>query len=125
MKPTSSEEVPNSNGSGNGSSGANIPPGYYLYDPDTLDDPGLLHGRHRLLRKGDAATGPIISSVILFVNAKQLQVCVCVCVSPACLCSYVCVSVTVRMIILILRATSMSSSVSRTHSCPRLSHSAR
>jgi hypothetical protein len=45
----------------------------YLYDPDFLDDPSMLHGSHRYVLQRAAPTGPIISSIILFVNKADLK----------------------------------------------------
>mmetsp|Transcript_12818 Transcript_12818/g.19294 ORF Transcript_12818/g.19294 Transcript_12818/m.19294 type:complete len:477 (-) Transcript_12818:154-1584(-) len=49
------------------------PSGNYLHDPYTLDDPDMMQGKHRYVLRGDASTGPVMSSVILFVNAKDLK----------------------------------------------------
>lgn len=45
----------------------------YLYDPNYIDDPELLHGSHRYVLQRSASTGPILSSIILFVNKKELE----------------------------------------------------
>ena len=45
----------------------------YLYDPDNLDDPSMLHGAHRYVLQRKAATGPILSSIIHFVNKADLK----------------------------------------------------
>lgn len=45
----------------------------YLYDPDSLDDPELLYGSHRYALPRTATTGPVISSIILYVNKKELK----------------------------------------------------
>lgn len=45
----------------------------YLYDPDFFDDPSMLHGAHRYVLQRKAATGPIISSIIHFVNKQELK----------------------------------------------------
>eukprot|EP01040_Poterioochromonas_malhamensis_P000948 gene948-1005_t len=45
----------------------------FLYDPNSLDDPNLLYGSHRYVLSRAAKTGPIISSIILYVNKKELK----------------------------------------------------
>lgn len=45
----------------------------FLYDPNSLDDPDMLQGKHRYLLNGKANTGPVVSSVVLFVNAVDLK----------------------------------------------------
>lgn len=45
----------------------------YAYDPNSVDDPGLLYGSHRYVSQRRAPTGPIISSVILFVKKQELK----------------------------------------------------
>ena len=45
----------------------------YLYDPNFVDDPCYNHGSTRLLNKGSSATGPVISSIILFVKKNELK----------------------------------------------------
>lgn len=45
----------------------------YLYDPNFVDDPNYNHGSHRYVLQRSAATGPVISSIILFVNKKELK----------------------------------------------------
>ncbi|CAE7572000.1 Cables1, partial [Symbiodinium microadriaticum] len=45
----------------------------FLHDPDILDDTELVQGKHRHVMRGDALTGPVMSSVILYVNAKDLK----------------------------------------------------
>jgi hypothetical protein len=45
----------------------------YLYDPNALDDPSMLHGAHRYVLQRKAATGPVISSIIHFVNKSELK----------------------------------------------------
>jgi hypothetical protein len=45
----------------------------YLYDPNCLDDPDLLYGSHRYVLSKSSSTGPIISSIILYVNKKELK----------------------------------------------------
>lgn len=45
----------------------------YLYDPNILDDPDMLHGAHRYVLGRAAQTGPILSSMILYVNDKDLK----------------------------------------------------
>jgi hypothetical protein len=74
--------------------------GDYVYDPNVLDDPEMIQvpippypapvplspplipllssfchrqGKHRYVLRGDAMTGPLISSVILYVNRKDLK----------------------------------------------------
>jgi hypothetical protein len=45
----------------------------FLYDPNILDDPDLLYGSHRYVLQKAVNTGPIISSIILYVNKKDLK----------------------------------------------------
>ena len=45
----------------------------YLYDPNLLDNPDLLYGSHRYVLQKSYMTGPIISSVILYVNKDELK----------------------------------------------------
>lgn len=45
----------------------------YMYDPDCLDDPSMLHGSHRYVLQRSAPTGPVVSSVILYVNEQELE----------------------------------------------------
>lgn len=45
----------------------------YLYDPDFIDDPNMLHGSHRYVLQRKASTGPIISSIIHFVKKQDLK----------------------------------------------------
>lgn len=45
----------------------------FLYDPHALDDPAMIHGAHRYVLQRSASTGPILSSVILYVNKKELK----------------------------------------------------
>lgn len=45
----------------------------YLYDPNFIDDPSMLHGAHRYVLQRKASTGPIISSIIHFVNKQELK----------------------------------------------------
>lgn len=45
----------------------------YMYDPDSLDDPNLVHGSHRYVLQRHASTGPVIASVILYVNKTELK----------------------------------------------------
>jgi hypothetical protein len=63
----------------------------YRFDPNTLDDPDMLQvrllssiltwtnfniveqGKHRYVLRGGDMTAPVMSSVILFVNAKDLK----------------------------------------------------
>lgn len=45
----------------------------YLYDPDILDDPDMTSGKHRYLMVGERSTGPVISSIILFVKPNELK----------------------------------------------------
>lgn len=44
-----------------------------FYDPNILDDPEMLHGGNRHVLKKEEKTGPIVSSVILYVNDKDLK----------------------------------------------------
>jgi hypothetical protein len=44
-----------------------------MHDPNFIDDPGMLHGSHKFTPKRTAATGPIISSVIFFVDKSVLK----------------------------------------------------
>jgi hypothetical protein len=45
----------------------------FLYDPDALDDPELAQGKHRYVLFGSEKTGPLKSSVILYVNDDDLH----------------------------------------------------
>lgn len=45
----------------------------YMYDPNILDDPDMNHGSHKFVLEKNATTGPIISSIILFVTDKALK----------------------------------------------------
>eukprot|EP01041_Mallomonas_annulata_P009802 gene9802-20391_t len=45
----------------------------FLYEPNSLDDPDMLQGKHRSLRHGAANTGPVVSSIISFVNDHDLR----------------------------------------------------
>jgi len=47
----------------------------YSHDPDFLDDPAMIHGAAKYLQNGkkDAKIGPVLSSVILFVNPQELK----------------------------------------------------
>lgn len=45
----------------------------YIYDPDYLDDPGMLYGSHKYVLPRAQLTGPLISSIILYVNKKDLK----------------------------------------------------
>jgi len=45
----------------------------FAFDPNFIDDPDLLHGSHRYVLQRSGRTGPIISSIILFVNKKELK----------------------------------------------------
>eukprot|EP01032_Pedospumella_encystans_P010270 gene10270-12022_t len=45
----------------------------YLYDPNFIDDPSMLHGSHRYVLQRKESTGPIISSIIHFVNKQDLK----------------------------------------------------
>lgn len=45
----------------------------FAFDPNFIDDPDLLHGSHRYVLQRSGCTGPIISSIILFVNKKELK----------------------------------------------------
>eukprot|EP01033_Poteriospumella_lacustris_P000832 gene832-595_t len=44
-----------------------------LYDPNTLDDPDLRYGCHRYVLQRSKNTGPILSSIITYVNKKDLK----------------------------------------------------
>ena len=47
---------------------------YLGYRPGVLDDPDMVQGRHRHVLVGDGRrTGPVISSILLFVNPKTLK----------------------------------------------------
>jgi hypothetical protein len=43
------------------------------YQPGFLDDPAMVQGRHRHVMVGDKVTGPIVSSVIQFVDPVDLK----------------------------------------------------
>ena len=45
----------------------------YMHDPNFIDNPNLLHAEYRHMMQRAAATGPLISSVILYVNELQLK----------------------------------------------------
>lgn len=45
----------------------------YICEPNLVDDPELIHGSHRYVLPKAAATGPIISSIILYVNKLNLK----------------------------------------------------
>eukprot|EP01038_Epipyxis_sp_PR26KG_P012988 gene12988-17416_t len=45
----------------------------FLFDPNALDDPELIHGSNKYVLQRAASTGPIISSIILFANEKELK----------------------------------------------------
>eukprot|EP01036_Dinobryon_divergens_P025959 gene25959-34559_t len=45
----------------------------YICEPNLVDDPELIHGSHRYVLPKAAATGPIISSIILYVNKTNLK----------------------------------------------------
>ena len=45
----------------------------YLHDPDYLDDPEMIHGASKQVMFGDARTGPVICSTILFKNPDELK----------------------------------------------------
>lgn len=45
----------------------------YLYDPNSLDDPSMLYGSHRYVLQRSVQTGPILSSMILYVNKEELR----------------------------------------------------
>ncbi|CAM9412182.1 unnamed protein product [Ectocarpus fasciculatus] len=53
---------------GDGAGGEKIP-----YKAGFLDDPALKVGRHRHMTKGDRNTGPVVSSVLLFVKPRVLK----------------------------------------------------
>eukprot|EP01034_Spumella_vulgaris_P038563 gene38563-47623_t len=43
----------------------------YLFDPDVLDDPSMLHGSHRYVLQKSASTGPIIIAIAV-INFERL-----------------------------------------------------
>jgi len=43
----------------------------YMHEPDALDDPDSLHGEHHHVAQRSATTGPILSSVILYINEQE------------------------------------------------------
>jgi hypothetical protein len=45
----------------------------YMHDPNVLDDPNMLHGSHRYVLGRAAVTGPVVSSIILYVNETELK----------------------------------------------------
>jgi hypothetical protein len=45
----------------------------FLHDPNVLDDPNMLHGSHRYVLGRSAVTGPVVSSIILYVNKTELK----------------------------------------------------
>jgi hypothetical protein len=45
----------------------------HAHDPDALDDPEMIHGAAKYVQLGDSKMGPVISSVILFVNHEELK----------------------------------------------------
>ena len=45
----------------------------YICEPNLIDDPEMIHGSHRYVLPRAASTGPIISSIILFVNKQTLK----------------------------------------------------
>lgn len=45
----------------------------FRHDPSLLDDPDMTQGKNRYILRGDAATGPVLTSVIIFVNHKELK----------------------------------------------------
>jgi hypothetical protein len=45
----------------------------YMFDPNSLDDPDLLHGSYKYVLKKASNTGPIVSSIILFANVDELK----------------------------------------------------
>lgn len=45
----------------------------FLYDPVSLDDPNMLYGSHRYVLQRSERTGPILSSIILYVNKRELK----------------------------------------------------
>ena len=45
----------------------------FLYDPDFLDDPSMLYGSHKYVLSRAEVTGPLISSIILYVNKHDLK----------------------------------------------------
>jgi hypothetical protein len=44
-----------------------------LYEPNSLDDPDLRYGCHRYVLQRSKNTGPILSSIITYVNKKDLK----------------------------------------------------
>jgi hypothetical protein len=46
----------------------------FLYDPKFIDDPEMLYGCHKYVLQKSASTGPIMSSIILYVNKHELKV---------------------------------------------------
>ncbi|CAM9317546.1 unnamed protein product, partial [Discosporangium mesarthrocarpum] len=44
-----------------------------LYEPGHLDDPEMVSGKHRHVMCGDRNTGPVMSSVLLFVKPRDLK----------------------------------------------------
>lgn len=45
----------------------------FLHDPNAIDNPKLLHAEYRYMLQRSANTGPLISSVILYVNELELK----------------------------------------------------
>ncbi|RYG63725.1 hypothetical protein EON64_15340, partial [archaeon] len=45
----------------------------FVYDPTSLDDPDMTHGKHRYVLQRSALTGPILSSILLYVNEDELK----------------------------------------------------
>lgn len=45
----------------------------YMHDPNEIDDPDMLHASNKFTAQRSAATGPVISSVTLFVNEQSLK----------------------------------------------------
>lgn len=44
-----------------------------MHEPDALDDPDQLHGEHHHVAQRSATTGPILSSVILYINEQEMK----------------------------------------------------
>ena len=45
----------------------------YMYNPSEIDDPDMLHASNKFTAQRSFATGPVISSVTLFVNEQTLK----------------------------------------------------
>ena len=44
-----------------------------MHDPNSIDDPSMLHGDHKYTAQRSVVTGPILSSITLFVNDNDLK----------------------------------------------------